>query len=90
MQLVVSCFFRAWGPAGEVVSTILTGFIAIAELQETTGYKAELWLMDLSSFASVKAFINKFNKECDRLDILVENAAIVEGFTNTADGWEIL
>lgn len=61
------------------------------ELKEATGCKtAELWILDLASFESVKAFANKFNKEAGRLDILVNNAAVTpsEPVRTTSDGWE--
>ncbi|KAJ7663843.1 hypothetical protein DFH06DRAFT_1128222 [Mycena polygramma] len=51
------------------------------ELKTETGYgKAELWLVDLADFASVKEFADKFERDGGRLDILVENAG-VGGFT---------
>ena len=62
-----------------------------AEIWEETGCSnAELWLLDLASFASVKAFAERFEREATRLDLLVENAAIVpeETFVSTSDGWE--
>lgn len=61
-----------------------------SELREETGYaKAEVAVLDLSSFSSVVAFGNKMAEQ-DRLDILVANAAVAyfEGSRFTADGWE--
>lgn len=61
------------------------------DLKEETGCQtAELWILDLSSFDSVKAFADKFNDEGGRLDILVENAAVTpsEPVRTTSDGWE--
>lgn len=60
-------------------------------LSEDTGYQAaELWIIDLANFASVKSFADKFDKEGGRLDILVENAAVIPAKTLelTSDGWE--
>jgi retinol dehydrogenase-12 len=60
-------------------------------LSEDTGYQtAELWIIDLADFASVKSFADRFDKEGGRLDILVENAAIIPAKTLelTSDGWE--
>ena len=60
-------------------------------MSEDTGYRnAELWIIDLADFASVKSFADRFNKEGGRLDILVENAAVIPGKTLelTSDGWE--
>ncbi|KAJ3986640.1 hypothetical protein F5890DRAFT_956913 [Lentinula detonsa] len=56
-----------------------------------TGYmRAEVWLLDLSSFDSVQAFADRFEKEGGgRLDILVENAAVapLESYQKTKDGY---
>lgn len=60
-----------------------------ADIKQSTGFDAELWLIDLCSFASVKAFVDKFEKEVERLDILVANAAIISTkYETTEDGWE--
>ncbi|KAJ6457396.1 hypothetical protein C8R47DRAFT_1227432 [Mycena vitilis] len=66
------------------------GQAAVDKLKAETGYgKAELWLIDLADFESVKQFAGKFERDGGRLDILVENAG-VGGFTyeSTKDGWE--
>ena len=60
-------------------------------LSEDTGYQsAELWIIDLADFASVKSFADRFDKEGGRLDILVENAGVLPSKTLelTSDGWE--
>jgi NAD(P)-dependent dehydrogenase (short-subunit alcohol dehydrogenase family) len=50
---------------------------------------AELWIVDLADFESVKQFADKFEQDGGRLDILVENAAIVtDKYEPTKDGWE--
>jgi retinol dehydrogenase 12 len=60
-----------------------------AGLQEQTGYKAELWTIDLSSFDSVKAFADKFEKDGGRLDIVIENASTTQDSSHiTTDNWE--
>ncbi|TFK31455.1 hypothetical protein BDQ12DRAFT_694120 [Crucibulum laeve] len=71
------------------------GEAAVARLKEDTGYmKAELWIIDLSKFSSVKAFADRYEKEGGRLDILVENAATMPATDDngdallTEDGWE--
>ncbi|TFK39479.1 short-chain dehydrogenase [Crucibulum laeve] len=66
---------------------------ALQCLKSETGYeKAELWIVDLAEFSSVKAFADKFEKDGGRLDVLVENAGMAPPFDNTAeftiDGWE--
>ena len=60
------------------------------EIKEETGYQAvELWDIDLSQFSSVKAFAERFNKSGERLDLLIQNAAIATTtFEGTSDGWE--
>lgn len=62
----------------------------VSELSAATGYtKAELWIVDLADFASVKAFADRFEQEGGRLDIFVENAAIfMDKYESTKDGWE--
>ncbi|KAJ3507674.1 hypothetical protein NLJ89_g6175 [Agrocybe chaxingu] len=61
-------------------------------IEETRSKVAKLWLIDLADFASVKAFVARYEQEGGRLDLLVENAAIlpVQGqkVQMTADGWE--
>ncbi|KAF9552314.1 short-chain dehydrogenase [Agrocybe pediades] len=64
---------------------------ALNEIRRETGCEtAELRIVDLASFASVKSFVKTFEDNNDRLDILVENAAIVPGKQPefTQDGWE--
>ncbi|KAF8954534.1 short-chain dehydrogenase [Flammula alnicola] len=64
---------------------------ALTKLKEQTNYKgAELWILDLANFSSVKSFAEKFEKEGGRLDILVENAAIIPPpkVELSAEGWE--
>ncbi|KAF4610727.1 hypothetical protein D9613_006657 [Agrocybe pediades] len=67
------------------------GEAALKQLKDKTGCEAaELWTVDLLDFDSVKAFARRVEDECDRLDILVENAGILppEKYTATKDGWE--
>ncbi|KAJ7673613.1 short-chain dehydrogenase [Mycena rosella] len=66
------------------------GQAALDRLKAGTGYKkAELWIVDLANFASVKQFADKFERDGGRLDILVENAAILPfKYESTKDGWE--
>jgi retinol dehydrogenase-12 len=62
------------------------------EFKKETGYEnAYLRLLDLASFDSVRAFAQQFKEEEERLDILVENAALLPDttiFKPTKDGWE--
>ncbi|KAJ7860404.1 hypothetical protein B0H14DRAFT_575715 [Mycena olivaceomarginata] len=68
------------------------GQAALDKLKAETGYaKAELWLIDLAEFESVKQFADRFERDGGRLDILVENAAVGPGpkYEATKDNWEI-
>ncbi|KAJ8520229.1 hypothetical protein ONZ45_g2901 [Pleurotus djamor] len=57
--------------------------------EETKCTNAELRLIDLANFASVKAFVENFEKDYSRLDLLVANAGVVtREFEETDDGWE--
>lgn len=63
----------------------------IEEIEADTGYKgAEPMGLELSSFRSVSEFVTQVNKTLDRLDIIVENAAISTNYEYIAtdDGWE--
>ena len=59
-------------------------------IRKETGFAAvEGWQLELSEFASVKAFVNRFEKEDASLDILVENAGVfTPDFELTSDGFE--
>lgn len=69
------------------------GEAAIKRLREATGCsRAELWIVDLAEFSSVKAIVARAEKYLERLDILLLNAAISPGlnspYSSTTDGWE--
>ncbi|KAJ7483216.1 hypothetical protein FB451DRAFT_1084385 [Mycena latifolia] len=66
------------------------GQAAVEKLRAATGYgMAEVWLIDLADFASVRRFADRFEKDGGRLDILVENAAVgLPSCEITKDGWE--
>ncbi|TFK39464.1 hypothetical protein BDQ12DRAFT_649951 [Crucibulum laeve] len=69
------------------------GAAAVERLRNEADYsKAELWILDLCKFSSVKEFADKFEKDGGRLDILLENAAMeprLDGVVDiTEDGWE--
>ncbi|KAJ7089873.1 hypothetical protein B0H15DRAFT_839583 [Mycena belliarum] len=66
------------------------GEAALGKLKAETGYtKAELWIVDLADFASVKHFAQRFEQDGGRLDILVENAGVAAwDYVPTKDGWE--
>ncbi|KAJ7272442.1 short-chain dehydrogenase [Mycena rebaudengoi] len=53
----------------------IKGQEALDKLKTETKYTGgELWLLDLSDFASVRKFADKFEQDGGRLDILLENA----------------
>ncbi|KAF8549693.1 NAD(P)-binding protein [Imleria badia] len=66
------------------------GQSAVSEIERATGFKAcESWKVDLADFASVTSFGERFQRECDRLDILVMNAGVLAmEYEATVDGWE--
>lgn len=64
----------------------MTSIICLV-IEEATGYRAELMLVDLADFASVVKFAAKLDG--DSVDILVANAGIVNVvYRTTGDGWE--
>ncbi|KAF8138046.1 short-chain dehydrogenase [Mycena galopus ATCC 62051] len=66
------------------------GQAAVEKLKAATGYlNAEVWIIDLADFSSVKSFADKFEQDGGRLDILVENAGVTKSkYESTKDGWE--
>ncbi|KAJ7623735.1 hypothetical protein FB45DRAFT_798042, partial [Roridomyces roridus] len=66
------------------------GQAALEKLKAATGYEqAELWIVDLADFESVKKFVDKFERDGGRLDILIANAAAATfTYEATKDGWE--
>ena len=70
------------------VRTLSTGESAKAEIEATTGSAgvAEVWPLDLSSYDSVKAFAARACSELDRIDGLIENAAVALAQRAMAEG----
>ncbi|KAF7314311.1 hypothetical protein MKEN_00903700 [Mycena kentingensis (nom. inval.)] len=66
------------------------GTTALEQLKSETGCTtAELWLVDLADFDSVKAFVHKFEQDGGRLDILLANAATISTtYGATKQSWE--
>uniref|UniRef100_A0A915BW69 Uncharacterized protein n=1 Tax=Parascaris univalens TaxID=6257 RepID=A0A915BW69_PARUN len=66
---------------------------AIEQLVESGCDRSRLLLLcaDLSSFASIHAFVDSFLEAEDRLDILVNNAGVMAlpSFQKTVDGYEM-
>ncbi|KAF7308988.1 hypothetical protein MKEN_01099700 [Mycena kentingensis (nom. inval.)] len=75
------------------VRNVEKGEKAKAEIVAETGYtgKMEVWELELSSFASVKAFGERANSELERLDGAILNAAYNgPDWNTTVDGWEYM
>lgn len=61
------------------------------DIVQSTGVKdsvVEVWKLDLSSYASVKEFAAKAEKDLERIDILLENAGIATEKFELAEGHE--
>jgi len=64
---------------------------AVTSIREETGYiRSEAWPLDLASFASIRAFVDRFGREGGgHLDIFVGNAgALFTDYVKTDDDWE--
>ena len=62
---------------------------AVEEIRAQTGGRVDLALADLSSQAEVRALAEEFKRRYDRLDVLVNNAGLVQSTrTETVDGLE--
>ncbi|SCV69215.1 BQ2448_2235 [Microbotryum intermedium] len=74
------------------VRSVTKGESARAQIAEQASFdldRIHVWQLDLASFDSVKAFAERCDDELDRLDVIVENAAIATfKFSKTLDGWE--
>jgi NAD(P)-dependent dehydrogenase (short-subunit alcohol dehydrogenase family) len=66
------------------------GAAAVATIRERTGSdRVEAMVLDLADRASIRSFAAAFLDRYDRLDVLVNNAGLVQGeHTTTADGVE--
>ena len=64
--------------------------ITITAIKKASGSdKVEAWVLELSDFASVTAFADRFDKDGGKLDYLIVNAAVaLYDYTETKDGWE--
>jgi NAD(P)-dependent dehydrogenase (short-subunit alcohol dehydrogenase family) len=70
------------------VRNVSAGEKAKAEIEAETGKTnvAEVWVLDLASYDSVKAFATKAITELDRIDALIENAAVAINERALAEG----
>ena len=59
-----------------------------SDIATRTGYAAELQLLDLAKFSSVKEFASRLAD--DSVDILVMNAAVAQKeYETSEDNWEV-
>ena len=72
------------------VRNVPAGEEARADIERTTQRKgvAEVWRMDLSSYASVREFAERVKRELTRLDVLVLNASVATGKYDMPEGLE--
>ncbi|KXX78385.1 Dehydrogenase/reductase SDR family member 13 [Madurella mycetomatis] len=71
------------------VRNLSGGETAKAEIESATGVApgvAEVWPLDLASYASVKAFAKRAATELERIDGLIENAAVAITNRELAEG----
>ncbi|KAF4181406.1 hypothetical protein CNMCM7927_000642 [Aspergillus lentulus] len=70
------------------VRNISAGEKAKKDIEESTGKTgvAEVWPLDLASYDSVKAFARKATAELDRIDAVIENAAVAVSERILAEG----
>ena len=70
------------------VRNVSSGKTAKAEIEAATGITnvAEVWALDLASYDSVKAFAKRAITELDRIDALIENAAVAISERTEAEG----
>lgn len=51
----------------------------------------QVWHLDLAKYDSVKAFVARVEKDLDRVDAVIENAAVaVEKWTEGEEGWDLI
>lgn len=72
---------------GCILDISLTG---PSEIQKATGFdRTGAYVVDLSLFSSVNAFVDEFESKEERLDILIYNAAVwLDEYRATSDGFE--
>ena len=64
--------------------------MCLSVIRKETGFAAvEAWPLELDEFASIKAFVDRFEEDGDDLDLFVQNAAVATGvYALTQDGYE--
>ncbi|KAJ8069236.1 hypothetical protein OCU04_002902 [Sclerotinia nivalis] len=63
------------------VRNLASGYRALADIESSTGISgvAQVWELDLSSYTSVIAFAKRAIENLDRIDAVIENAAVASG-----------
>ncbi|GJJ08164.1 hypothetical protein Clacol_002372 [Clathrus columnatus] len=53
--------------------------------------RAEVWLLDLTDFKTIISFAERFEREEEKLDLLIQNAGSwTKRYLTTVDGWEMI
>ncbi|KAL7904839.1 NAD(P)-binding protein [Trichoderma velutinum] len=70
------------------VRNLEAGEAARKDIVASTGIDgvAEVWHLDLSNYASVRAFASKVTESLSRIDAVIENAAVAESDNTKAEG----
>jgi retinol dehydrogenase 12 len=73
------------------VRSIEKGEDAKASIEESTNRKGvlQVWHLDLSSHDSVKQFVQRCNNELNRLDCIIQNAALAYTNYRAVEGYEL-
>jgi NAD(P)-dependent dehydrogenase (short-subunit alcohol dehydrogenase family) len=66
------------------------GEAAITTIEADTGVRgvAEVWQLDLSSYESIIAFVDRVKQELNRVDAIIENATAANTDWILSEGWE--
>ncbi|KAH7908240.1 short-chain dehydrogenase [Hygrophoropsis aurantiaca] len=57
--------------------------------QRISGTNLAAWPLELSTFDSVRAFVDRFESEGEKVDVLIANAALATfNYAKSTDGWE--
>lgn len=66
------------------------GLAAVKDVQDKSGSESvHFFQLDLASFDSIREFSKKFHEAEQKLDVLINNAAVFESQQKTADGLEM-
>lgn len=72
------------------VRSLSRGEAALAQIEAETGVRgvAQVWQLELSSYESIVSFTEKVEKELERVDGIIENAAAAVTDWVICEGWE--